>query len=61
MHPILKRIERHLRVTGEYPSRFGRLAIKDPRLVTDLKKGRMPGAATIARLEAFIRAQETGA
>lgn len=58
MHPILRRIERHLRATGEPPSRFGRAAANDPRLVADLKNGRQPGASVLARIEALIREQE---
>ena len=60
MHPILRRIERHLRATDGYPTRFGRDALGDPRLVADLKKGRQPSAATLARIEAAIKARETG-
>lgn len=61
MHPILLRIERHLRATGGYPTRFGREALGDPRLVADLRKGREPSAATVARIEAAIRSREPGA
>lgn len=61
MHPILRRIERHLQDTGAYPTRFGREALGDPRLVADLRKGRQPSAATVARIEAAIRAWEPGA
>jgi hypothetical protein len=58
MHPILRRIERHLQATDSHPTRFGRDALGDPRLVADLKKGRQPSAATVARIEAAIQARE---
>lgn len=51
---LLQRIERHLRRTGVPPTRFGREAIGDPRLVGDLKNGREPRPATAARVLAFI-------
>lgn len=58
MHPLVRRIERHLRKTGQPPTRFGREAVGDPRIVGDLKNGREPGAAIVARIEAFIAARE---
>ena len=59
MHPVLKRIERHLRATGEPPTRFGREALNDPRLVGDLRNGREPGPGTVARIDAFIATRNT--
>ena len=51
---LLRRIERHLRETGTPPTRFGRLAVSDPRLVGDLRRGREPGARMITRVDAYI-------
>ncbi|HVF94705.1 MAG TPA: hypothetical protein VM900_10370 [Sphingomonas sp.] len=53
MTPLVK-IDRYLRKTKMPPTRFGRLAANDPRLVGDLKRGRHPGPKMIARIEAFI-------
>lgn len=61
MHIVLKRIERHLRATGQPPTRFGREAVGDPRLLGDLKLGREPGAAIVARIEAYIARADGGA
>ncbi len=51
---IRLKIDRFLRRSGMAPTRFGRLAANDPRLVRDLRHGREPGAAMIARIEKFI-------
>lgn len=51
---VLIRIDKYLRRTGMPVSKFGRLAVNDPRLVHDLKCGRQPGRALVARIEAFI-------
>lgn len=51
---VLHVIERHLRETGTPPTRFGRSAVNDPRLVGDLKRGREPGQRTVRRIEAYI-------
>ncbi len=53
MH-LLYRIERHLRATGIPPTRFGREAVRDPRLVHDLRRGRAPGPRLVARVIAFL-------
>lgn len=54
---LLIKIDSFLRRTAMPPTKFGRLAVRDPRLVGDLRRGREPGSATIARVEAFIAAQ----
>ena len=54
---VLRLIERHLRETGVPPTRFGRGAVNDPRLVGDLRRGREPGPRTVRRIEAYIAAQ----
>lgn len=53
------KIERFLTRTRMAPTRFGRLAAGDPRLVHDLRRGREPGNAMVSRIEAFLAAQES--
>lgn len=48
------KIDRFLRRTGMPPSKFGRLAVNDPRLVKDLRGGRELGHAICTRIESFI-------
>jgi hypothetical protein len=55
---VLGKIERHLRKTGKKPTRFGREAANDPRLVFDLRQGRAVGAVLTARIEAFLEAAQ---
>lgn len=54
---MLVKVDRFLRISGMSATRFGRLAVNDPALVHDLRRGRVPRAATMARIEAFIEAQ----
>ncbi len=54
---VLWKVERYLRRSGTPPTRFGRLAANDPRLVRDLRNGREPRARTVARIEAWLAAQ----
>ena len=51
---LLHRIESFLRKTGMPPTRFGREAVRDPRLVHDLRRGRTAGDAMLARVIAYI-------
>ena len=51
---LLVKIDRYCRHTGVPPSKFGRLAVHDPRLVHDLRRGRQLGPAITARIEAFM-------
>lgn len=51
---ILGKIERYLRQTGMPRTKFGRLAVNDPRLVDDLRNGRDPGPELCARIEAQL-------
>lgn len=53
MH-LLTEIEKHLRRTGEPPTRFGRRAVRDPRLVHDLRNGREPGWKMTMRVMAYL-------
>ncbi|MBB3926205.1 hypothetical protein GGR43_001922 [Sphingobium jiangsuense] len=58
---ILRRIEKFLRDTGMAPTRFGRDAARDPRLVFDIRNGREPSARMIRRLEHFMSIFQRGA
>jgi 2,4-dienoyl-CoA reductase-like NADH-dependent reductase (Old Yellow Enzyme family) len=51
---LLPRIDRYLRHTGTPPTRFGREAVNDPRLVEDLRRGRELRPCTSARVERFL-------
>lgn len=51
---LLQRIESFLRESAMPPSVFGRVAVGDPRLVSDLRGGREPGRRLICRLEHFM-------
>jgi hypothetical protein len=56
---VHRKIEKFLRRTEMPATKFGRLAANDPRLVSDLRNGRELRAPTVARLEAFLAAQES--
>lgn len=58
MDHLLWRIERHLRRTGTPATRFGREALRDPRLVPDLRNGRELRVGTAARISAYLDARE---
>ncbi len=49
-------IEAFLERTSMPATRFGRLAAGDPRLVADLRAGRVPGPRLSARVRAFLAA-----
>lgn len=53
---LLTRIEHYLRRTGMPPTRFGREAARDPRLVHDLRRGRTVGDRLLRRVTAYIEA-----
>lgn len=55
---LLYRIEAHLKRTGIPPTRFGREAVRDPRLVFDLRNGREPGSAMCARVSAYLATRD---
>ncbi|MEO5938474.1 MAG: hypothetical protein ABIQ43_05635 [Sphingomonas sp.] len=57
MH-VRREIEGFLRRTGMPATKFGRLAVNDPRFVLDLRMGREPRPHTTARVIDFIAAQE---
>jgi hypothetical protein len=58
MH-IGREVEKFLRRSDMPPTKFGRLAINDPRLVQDLRNGRRPGARVARRITAFIAEQDS--
>lgn len=59
MH-LLRRIERYLRRSGTPATRFGREAVRDPRIVRDMRNGREPGPNMIARLSNYLDSAEMG-
>ena len=57
MH-VGREVEKFLRRTGMPATKFGRLAVNDPRFVLDLRMGREPRSHTAQRVISFIAAQE---
>lgn len=57
---VMLKIDRYLRATGLPPTKFGRLAVNDPRLVGDLRRGRQAGPTLVAKVEAYIAQNQTG-
>jgi hypothetical protein len=55
---ILTQVDRYLREHGMPRTKFGRLAVGDPRLVDDLRNGRQLRERTRARVEAFIAGRQ---
>jgi hypothetical protein len=53
MH-INRLVERFLRQTGLPPTKFGRMAAGDPRLVLDMRNGRELGEQMSNRLRDFM-------
>ena len=51
---LLQRIEAFLKESAMPPSVFGRAAVRDPRLVSDMRGGREPGRQLICRVEHFM-------
>ena len=51
---LMVEIDRYLRRTGLAETRFGRLAVNDPRLVGDIRRGRIIGPVVSARIRTFI-------
>jgi len=56
---LLQRIEAFLKESAMPPSVFGRAAVHDPRLVSDLRGGREPGLRLICRVEHFMNKWRT--
>ena len=53
---LLRDVEKFLRNSDMPATRFGREAVKDPRFVFDLRRGREPRPSTIERVRAFLEA-----
>lgn len=51
---LLPRIEEHIAANRLTATQFGRLALRDPRFVFDLRSGRRLRPATIAKVEAYL-------
>lgn len=51
---LLMKIVRFCEETAMPPTKFGRLAVHDPRLVSDLRRGREPSTAMVERCERFM-------
>jgi hypothetical protein len=57
--PLAHRVDRFLRKSGMSPTLFGRLSVRDPRFVGDLRNGRQPGARVSSRVEHFMNNYRT--
>jgi len=53
MH-LIRKIEKFLNETDMPCTKFGRLSVRDPRLVGDLRNGRQPGKKMTQNVEAFM-------
>ncbi|MFM2410065.1 MAG: hypothetical protein RL481_893 [Pseudomonadota bacterium] len=53
MH-INRQIERFLVINNFPPTKFGRIVAGDPRLVSDIRRGRTLGPRMVERIEIFI-------
>jgi hypothetical protein len=51
---LLNQVETYLRRTGMPPTRFGREAVRDPRFVHDLRRGRTVGDKLLRRVIGYI-------
>jgi hypothetical protein len=51
---LLDQIETYLTQQRMPPSKFGRLAVGDPRFVEDLRGGRLPRAKTCDRIRQYL-------
>lgn len=57
---LLDQIETYLAQHRIPPSKFGRLAVGDPRFVDDLRGGRLPRARTCARVRSYLLRTSSG-
>ena len=55
---LMRRIQHFLKQADMAPTRFGREAVGDPRLISDMKNGRELRDATIARIQAWLESQD---
>lgn len=51
---LIRNVEKFLRDTNMPATKFGRLAVSDPRFVHDLRLGREPRARMQSRVEHFM-------
>ena len=51
---LLDQIETYLAQTRIPPSKFGRMALGDPRFVEDLRAGRRPRSTTQEKVKSFL-------
>lgn len=58
---FLNEIEAFLERQGLSATAFGRLALKDPNFVGDLRAGRKPNLGVVERVQNFMAAQTEGA
>ncbi len=52
------RVEQFLKTSGMAPTRFGRLVARDPRLVFDMRRGRVLGPRIATRVVAFLESAD---
>ncbi len=55
---LMRRIQHFLEQAEMTPTRFGREAVGDPRLISDMKNGRQLRDSTIARIQTWLDSQE---
>ncbi len=55
---LLHQIETYIAHTGIAPSKFGRMAVGDPRFVEDLRSGRRPRRTTQERVAQYLKERE---
>ena len=53
MH-FMRKVERFLAAYDMPATKFGRLAVRDPRLLRDIRNGREPRPSMVKRIEAFM-------
>jgi hypothetical protein len=51
---LLQTIERHLRVSGQTHTHFGRTVARDPHLVGDIRRGREVGQRLAHRINHYL-------
>ena len=57
---LASKIERACAQAGVFPTQFGRQAVNDPRLVSDLKRGRELRQKTLVRVHEALTMLESG-
>ncbi|WP_185829283.1 hypothetical protein [Sphingomonas ginkgonis] len=51
---LLREVERYLDNSKVPATKFGRMVMKDPRFVFDLRRGREPRAQTMAKVRQYL-------